>query len=72
MSTAVSLDCGPSFLIDLVDHSRPDAGGGPETVKSQVVWNATGLENKRHTLVISVGQGQSYAIVDGLMSAFFR
>lgn len=72
VTTAVSLDSGPSFLIDLVDHSRPNAGEGPETVQSQVVWNATGLSNTQHTLVISVGQGQSYGIVDGLMSVFLR
>jgi len=72
VTTAVSLDSGPSFLIDLVDHGRPDAGVGPETVQSQVVWNATGLANTRHTLVISVGQGQPYGIVDGLMFVFLR
>jgi hypothetical protein len=71
VTTAVSLDSGPSTLIDLVDHSRPNAGQGPETVQSQVVWSATGLTNTRHTLVISVGQGQPFGIVDGLMFVFF-
>ncbi|KIM38675.1 hypothetical protein M413DRAFT_447636 [Hebeloma cylindrosporum] len=67
VTTAVSLDSGPITLIDLVDHSRPNAGQGPETVQSQVVWSATGLTNTRHTLVISVGQGQPFGIVDGLI-----
>lgn len=68
VNTAVSLDSGPIFLIDLVDHSSPTSPvQGPETEQSQVVWNATGLENGSHRLVISVGAGQPFAIVDGLM-----
>ena len=70
VTTAVSLDSGPVTLIDLVDHGRPNAGQGPETVQSQVVWSTTGLANTRHTLVISVGQGQQFGIVDGLMFVF--
>lgn len=67
MNTALSLDSAPPVLVDLVDHSRPGAGSGPETVQSAVVWSATGLSNSQHTLVVSVGAGQSFAIVDGLM-----
>ena len=67
VNTAISLDHGPSTLVDLVDHSRPPTDGGPETVQSQVVWKATGLNNTQHNLLISVGAGQPYAIVDGLM-----
>ncbi|CAA7269825.1 unnamed protein product [Cyclocybe aegerita] len=67
VSTAVSLDSAPATLLDLVDHSRPNIGTGPETVQSHVVWNATGLTNIQHTLRISVGAGQSFAIVDGLI-----
>lgn len=69
VNTAVSLDSGPPVLVDLVDHSRPDVGAaeGPETVQSTVVWSATGLTNSQHTLVMSVGAGQPFAIVDGLM-----
>ena len=68
VNTAVSLDSGPIFLLDLVDHSSPtSAVQGPETVDSHVVWNATELANGPHRLVISVGAGQPFAIVDGLM-----
>ncbi|KAF8967542.1 hypothetical protein BDZ97DRAFT_1755965 [Flammula alnicola] len=67
VNTAVSLDSGPLFLIDLVDHTSPSTGQGPETVQSAVVWNATGLNDTQHTLVISVGPGQSFGIVDGLI-----
>ena len=67
VNTAISLDHGPSTLVDLVDHSRPMTDGGPETVQSQVVWQATGLNNTQHNLLIFVGAGQPYAIVDGLM-----
>ena len=67
VNTAISLDHGRPTLVDLVDHSRPRTHGGPQTVQSHVVWKATGLKNTRHSLLISVGAGQPYAIVDGLM-----
>ncbi|KAF8165989.1 hypothetical protein B0H34DRAFT_743864 [Crassisporium funariophilum] len=67
VNTAVSLDSGPIALIDLVDHSRPDAGQGPETVQSHVMWSATGLSNAQHNLRISVGAGQPFGIVDALI-----
>lgn len=67
VNTVVSLDNGPVTLVDLVDHTRPDVGLGPETAQSAVVWNATGLNNTSHTLVMSVGAGQPYGIVDALM-----
>jgi len=65
------LDSKPLQPVDLVDYSQPDTGGGPETVGYAVVWKATELANVQHTLVVSVVQGEPYAIVDGLMSAFF-
>jgi len=71
VNTAVSLDSGPITVIDLVDHSRPNTGQGPETAQYQVVWNATGLANTQHNLRISVGAGQPFAVVDGLMYGSF-
>jgi len=67
VNTAVSLDSGPITLIDLVDHSSPSTGQGFETIPYQVVWHATGLANTQHNLLISVGDGQPYAVVDGLI-----
>lgn len=67
VNTAVSLDAGPPILLDLVDHSRPNVGQGPETVQSQVIWGAAALPNIQHTLVISVGAGQPFAVVDTLI-----
>ncbi|KAG6814492.1 hypothetical protein H0H92_000017 [Tricholoma furcatifolium] len=67
VNTAVSVDSGPSTLIDLQDHSRSNAGQGSETVQSAVVWGSGQLNNTQHTLVISVGAGQSYAVVDALV-----
>jgi hypothetical protein len=66
VNTAITLDSGPPILVDLVDHSRPNTVEGPETVQSQVVWGASGLNNTQHTLVMSVGAGQPYAIMDTL------
>jgi hypothetical protein len=69
VNTAVSLDSGPITLIDLMDHnvSSPSTGQGPETIQYQAIWHAAGLANTHHTLLISVGAGQLYAVVDGLV-----
>jgi hypothetical protein len=63
----VTLQAVPITTIDLVDHSSPSTGQGPETVPYQVVWQVTGLTNTQHNLLISVGVRQPYAVVDGLM-----
>ncbi|KAG6898346.1 hypothetical protein C0992_009021 [Termitomyces sp. T32_za158] len=47
--------------------SRPDAGQGPETVQSHVIWSSDQLSNTEHTLIISVGAGEPYAVVDALV-----
>ena len=71
VNTALSIDSGAITLVDLTDRSSPYTsvalGNVSETVKSQVVWGTAGLANTQHTLSISIGTGQTYAIVDGLM-----
>ncbi|KAF8194559.1 hypothetical protein BJ912DRAFT_176288 [Pholiota molesta] len=69
VNTAVTLDNGTAVLLDLVDHTRADTpgGGGPATVKAQVVARAVGLRNGTHTLTVSVGAGQTFALVDALI-----
>jgi len=67
VSTAVSVDGGPAIVVSLVDSSRPDARTGPETVNSSIVWSAVGLENREHTLVVSVAVGEPFAIVDAFL-----
>ena len=71
VNTALSIDSGAVTLVDLTDRSRPYVsvvvGNVSETVQSRVVWGSTGLANTQHTLSISIGTGQTYAIVDGLM-----
>ena len=67
VNTLISLDGGSPTLVDLTDHSS-EVINGPETVASSVVWSQTGLDATiQHTLVISVGPGQQYAVVDSLM-----
>ncbi|KAF5369686.1 hypothetical protein D9615_010162 [Tricholomella constricta] len=68
VTTLVSLDSGPAILLDLTDHDVPtqDGGDGAATVDSRVIRGFTGLTNTQHTLVISVGEGQPFAIVDAL------
>ncbi|EAU82559.2 hypothetical protein CC1G_12139 [Coprinopsis cinerea okayama7 len=68
VTTALSLDSGPTILVDLIDRSRPETGGGgPETVQSHVVWAAEDLNNTQHTLVMSIGDQEPFGIVDGLI-----
>ncbi|KAF9476791.1 hypothetical protein BDN70DRAFT_923057 [Pholiota conissans] len=67
VNTQLSLDGAAPVLVDLIDHTRPDVLEGPETVQSAVVWSATGLNDTVHTLVVSVGSGQPFGIVDGII-----
>ncbi|EKM79748.1 hypothetical protein AGABI1DRAFT_113055 [Agaricus bisporus var. burnettii JB137-S8] len=67
VSTALTLDSRPTITVDLTDHNTPDTGGGIETVSSSVVWSAENLQNTNHTLRISVGRGELFAIVDGII-----
>ncbi|KAF8888148.1 hypothetical protein CPB84DRAFT_1749551 [Gymnopilus junonius] len=67
ITTAVSLDGADPFPIDLQDPNAVTVDRGRETALSSVVWSATGLDNIRHTLVVSVVQGESSAIVDSLV-----
>lgn len=67
INTLITLDSAPSTLIDLEDHRVSQPARDKETAQSQVVWSASGLQNKQHQLVISVGQGQQFAIVDTLV-----
>ncbi len=67
VTTQVQLDSRPSEVLNLKDLNSPDTGGGRETVQSHIVWAAKGLENARHTLTITVGLGEEWAIVDAFM-----
>lgn len=76
VTTQVELDDLPPVLLDLRDYTQRFENNGPETVQSSVVWSQTGLENTQHTLVVSVGPGESLAILDTLvyvlLSAYFK
>ena len=69
VTTQVALDSSPPVLLDLRDYTQPLYINGPETVQSSVVWSQTGLANTQHTLIVSVGPGQTLAIVDTLVYA---
>lgn len=71
VTTQVQLDAATPVLLNLADPSMPGQGGGEETVQSAVVWSATGLANARHKLLISVGPGEPFAIVDTIMCVVF-
>lgn len=57
----------PTELLDLVDHGFVGQPGSAETLASRAIWGKADLDNVQHTLVISVGAGEPYGIVDGLM-----
>ena len=63
----MALDNLTPVLLDLRDYTQPYEDNGPETVQSSVVWSQTDLANTQHTLVVSVGEGQTLAILDALM-----
>lgn len=63
----MALDGSPPDLLDLRDYTQPLDINGPETVQSSVVWSQTGLANTQHTLLVSVGTGQTLAILDTLV-----
>ncbi|KAF8646481.1 hypothetical protein AX16_007193 [Volvariella volvacea WC 439] len=71
VTTALQLDNRDPDLLVLVDRSRPDTGGGPETVQSSIVWSATGLDDTEHRLLIYVGDSEPFAIVDTLIYTTF-
>ncbi|KAJ7143902.1 hypothetical protein C8R44DRAFT_973709 [Mycena epipterygia] len=65
VSTRLSLDGGPSTLVNLTDPNTPPIpAGGPESAPSSVAWSATGLTNKSHILVATIG---NFIIVDGFI-----
>lgn len=67
VTTAVRLDDQNPRLLSLVDRNRPDAGGGPETMASAVVWSAINLTNTEHLLLVYIASGEPFAIVDAIV-----
>ena len=65
VGTTVSLDGGPSTLLDLQDHAQPLAAQSGATSASHIVWQATGLENQEHVLRVTPGNG--LAVVDSVV-----
>ena len=63
----MALDGSQPTLLDLRDYTQPLEIDGPETVQSSVVWSQTGLANTQHTLLVSVGPGETLAILDTLV-----
>lgn len=65
VSSRLSLDGGPSDLVNLTDPNAPTVPwGARETGPYSILWSAAGLENKQHTVNVTFG---NYIIVDGFM-----
>jgi len=67
VTTSLTLDNEDPFIVDLRDHHARFIKDGPETTQSDVVWYQLNLENKEHTLLISVASGEDLAVVDALV-----
>ncbi|KAK0493338.1 hypothetical protein EDD18DRAFT_417654 [Armillaria luteobubalina] len=67
VDTEVTLDNGPSAIIDLTDTSVTSVGHGSETVMWNVRWSRTGLSNTSHTLRMSMAPSGQYIVVDAIM-----
>lgn len=68
IGVVIDLDSEGGFPVDLQDSSRPPASSdNSETVRSNVVWGATGLENGTHQVTVSMGQDSQFVVVDAFM-----
>ncbi|KIJ98498.1 hypothetical protein K443DRAFT_680696 [Laccaria amethystina LaAM-08-1] len=67
VTTDITLDDGPAVLLDLQEYGK--TGRIPEEDSGQAIFiaSATGLENREHTVRISVGTGEQYAVMDTLI-----
>jgi hypothetical protein len=61
----ITVDKGPSVIVDLTDHNAPINANGPETVQSAIVWSVTGLTNSLH--IVEINLGDNHGVVDGFM-----
>ncbi|KAJ7150514.1 hypothetical protein C8R43DRAFT_1191793 [Mycena crocata] len=65
VSTRLSLDGGPTVLVNLTDpDTSPTPPGGSQSALSSFAWSATNLANKSHTVVATIG---NFIIVDGFI-----
>jgi hypothetical protein len=65
--TQHTIDGNNSFVVDLQDHTVPDAGVGSASQASSIVARYIGSSESRHTIRISVPRRERYAVVDTLM-----
>lgn len=74
VTTDITLDDGPAVLLDLQEYRKMSTIPEEDYGQAIVIASATGLENREHTVRISVGTGEQYAVMDMLMcvSCFSR
>ncbi|KAK0496660.1 hypothetical protein EDD18DRAFT_1352504 [Armillaria luteobubalina] len=68
-NSTVTLDGEGATFVDLTYPGGQSASprGGPEPEKYAVHWSRTGLENKRHKVVVSMAAAGQWTIVDGFI-----
>lgn len=71
VNVQLTLDDQQAVIVDLQDHSAPEATGGSANVQSKSVWGQHSLDNGQHTLVISMVDNGQYIVVDALEYAFY-
>ena len=74
VTTNITLDGGRAVLLDLQEYREISTIPEEDYGQAIVVASATGLENREHTVRVSVGIGEQYAVINKLMyvSCFSR
>lgn len=67
VTTDITLDDGPAVLLDLQEYRKMSTIPEEDYGQAIVIASATGLENREHTVRISVGTGEQYAVMDMLI-----
>lgn len=67
VSANISLDGDSGTFVDLHDYSSTQANQGSASSGATTHWYRTGLKNSSHTVVISLPNNATYAVMDTLM-----
>ena len=67
VTTNITLDGGRAVLLDLQEYREISTIPEEDYGQAMVIASATGLENREHTVRVSVGIGEQYAVINKLM-----
>ncbi|KAJ4000840.1 hypothetical protein F5050DRAFT_1728190 [Lentinula boryana] len=67
VSANISLNGGSGTFVDLHDYQSAQANGGSASASATIHWYREGLQNTTHTIVISLANNATYAVLDTLI-----